>query len=286
MSHAAQKTAHRLYEDIAHSNITADIVGAAEVVGGIVAAPFTGGTSLALSAAGAGTIVTSIAGGAATVQAEEEAKQNTNQLSQGGKPPGPSGTSYTVPPQSAASTNAPGGSGKVTVPFGTDIIQEKADAANLQQVAYEQQALSQILTLKESELTAEGTISAGQATRGVKAGGGTAASQLAIQRGVGGSAIGEAVTQEALGDKVQSEQNLASFNAGLYNLSNEALGINQQLDTTVSNLWLSSLTSMVQGATSAINQFVPKQAAATQQAAATGNWQSTPWQETATEPYL
>jgi hypothetical protein len=258
MSHAQQKTAHRVYENIAHSNIVSDIVGVGEMaVGALITVGTLGGgagVGLGLMAAGGATIVQSVAGGKASVDAASEAKQNINQISPTGGVP-TSGSPYTPPAVSGAGGNAPGGTGPQTVPYGTDVLQEKADAANLQQVAYEQQSLEQILNLKEQELTTEGAITSGQASRGVKAGEGTAGIQLATQKQLGQGVIGSAVSQQAIGDKAQSEASLASWNAGLLGLSNETLGINQNLQTEQSDLWLGSLTSMIGYASSALSRF-------------------------------
>lgn len=181
------------------------------------------------------------------------------------------GSTYTPPAESGAGGNAPGATGQPqTVPYGTDILTERAKAANLQQVAYEQQSLEQILTLKEQELTVEGTITASAAARGVKAGAGTAGVQLATQKQLGAGVIGTAVSQQALLDKSQTEANLASYNAGLYNLSNQTAGIKQQLQETESNLWLSSLTSTVQWGTSALQRFWTPGG----EPAAAGGWQT------------
>jgi len=225
-----------------------------------------------LIAAGVGLAATGVGALAAQASAQATAQQDINQVSPGGGGVPTAGSPYNPPAQSGAGGNAPGGTGPQTVPYGTDILAERAQAANLAQVAYEQQSLEQILTLKEQELTAEGAITASSAARGVKAGAGTAGIQLATQKQLGAAVVGTAVSQQALLDKSQTESNLAAYNAGLYNLSNETLGINQQLSTEESNLWLSTLTSTVQWGTSALNRFwTPGQANG---GAAAGGWET------------
>jgi hypothetical protein len=196
-----------------------------------------------------------VAANEASQVAQKQAAEQLGQVAPGGQGVPTAGSTTTLPDVSAAGGNAPGGTGPQTVPYGTDIIQERARAANLAQVAYEQQSLEQILGLKEQELSAEGSISASFAARGIKTGQGTAGIKLATQKQAGEHIIGAAETQQTLLDKSQVEMNLASYNAGLLNLSNQTLGINQQLQTTESNIWLSQFTSTVQWGTAAISKF-------------------------------
>ena len=104
--------------------------------------------------------------------------------------------------------------------------------------------------LKVQEQQQEGAIVAGAAARGLKLSG-SPLYQLNAQKEAGATAIGSAETQFSLGDRAQSEQTLAGFNAGVLNMSNQDLAI----QTDLSNQWLSSFTNLINTASSFLGKF-------------------------------
>jgi hypothetical protein len=222
------------------------IVDILEVVGGVIAAPFTGGASLAISAMGLGNLVKD------TI-AEQQANADKAQVSPNPVPG--SGGNYNLPGPTAggggASGNAPGATtGTAVIPDEQAVINERADAANLSQVTYETQGLSSITGLMLQERRQESGIVAGAAARGLRLEG-SPLYQLHAQQMAGASAIGAAKQEFALGDTAQRTSNLASYNAGLLNMSDKTLSI----QTDLSNQWLSSFTNLVNLGSSFIGKF-------------------------------
>jgi hypothetical protein len=226
------------------SQVVSTIVDVAEVVVGIALAPVTGGASLLISAAGVGDI-------AKTFIAEKNA--NDAKAQQDNNPVGNSGSTTDL---SGAGTGGAGGntpgatSGTSMVPNEMDVINERSDAANLSQIAYEEQGLSSIQNLQLQEAKQESSIIAGAATRGLKLEG-SPLYQLNAQKQAGATAISGAETAFNLGDKAQRESNLASYNSGLLNMSNSQL----QINTDLSNMWLQSFTNVINNTTSFLGKF-------------------------------
>ena len=226
------------------SQVVSTIVDFAEVAVGIALAPVTGGASLLISAAGAGDIAKNYAAQQAAKAAQAQSSNN---------PVPPAGGTYSL---SGAGTPAAGGndpgatSGTATVGNEQEVINERADAANLAQISYENQGLTSIENLKLQEAQQESSIRAGAAARGLKLEG-SPLYQLNAQMEAGATAIGSAETQFTLGDKAQQESTLASYNSGLLNMSNSDLSI----QTDLSNQWLQSFTNVINTASSFIGKF-------------------------------
>ena len=216
-------------------------VGIGEIVGGILLAPFTGGASLIGVAAGVGTLIQAAA-------SERQAKAEAGQLSTTSVPP--AGQPYTPGPTEKAGGNTPGGGGTQYIPNAQDVIDERADAANLALVAYEQQGLTSIMNLKLQEKQQESGISFGAAARGLKLEG-SPLYQMVSQKSAGERAIGGAETQYRLGEKAQQVSNLASYNAGLLSMSNTNLNI----QTNLQNEWLASLSDLINMSSSFLGRF-------------------------------
>ncbi len=223
------------------SQVGTDIVDVAVFIGGVVAAPFTAGYSLIASGAALTDFI-------ATNVANNAAKTAENQIAPNPVPT--AGGQYTNTGQNSAQGNTPGATGTVTVPDEQTVVNERADAANLAQVSYEEQGLTSIENLKVQEQQQEGAIVAGAAARGLKLSG-SPLYQLNAQKEAGATAIGSAETQFSLGDRAQSEQTLAGFNAGVLNMSNQDLAI----QTDLSNQWLSSFTNLINTASSFLGKF-------------------------------
>ena len=223
------------------SQMVTDVVDITAAFAGIVLAPLTGGTSLAITAYAADNFYS-------TNLAAQEAETDTHQIAPNPVPT--AGGQYTNTGQNSAQGNTPGATGTVTVPDEQTVVNERADAANLAQVTYEEQGLTSIENLKVQEQQQEGAIVAGAAARGLKLSG-SPLYQLNAQKEAGATAIGSAETQFSLGDRAQSEQTLAGFNAGVLNMSNQDLAI----QTDLSNQWLSSFTNLINTASSFLGKF-------------------------------
>ena len=223
------------------SQMVTDVVDITAAFAGIVLAPVTGGASLVLTATGASDLYR-------TNVAAQAAETDTHQIAPNPVPT--AGGQYTNTGQNSAQGNTPGATGTVTVPDEQTVVNERADAANLAQVSYEEQGLTSIENLKVQEQQQEGAIVAGAAARGLKLSG-SPLYQLNAQKEAGATAIGSAETQFSLGDRAQSEQTLAGFNAGVFNMSNQNLAI----QTDLSNQWLSSFTNLINTASSFLGKF-------------------------------
>ena len=226
------------------SQVVSDIVDIGLIIGGAVAAPFTGGLSLAATAYGLTDLIK-------TNEASSQAQAAQNQLSNNPVAPAGGQTNLSGGGTPAAEQNAPGAtSGTATTPNALEVLNERADASNLAQIAYEEQGLSSIEGLKLQEQKAESGIIAGTASRGLKLEG-SPLYQLNAQKEAGATAIGQAESQFALGDKAQRGQTLASYNAGLLNLSDTSL----QIQTDLSNMWLGTFTNLINASSSFISKF-------------------------------
>ena len=223
------------------SQMVTDVVDITAAFAGIVLAPVTGGASLAITATAAANLYS-------TNVASQAAETDTHQIAPNPVPT--AGGQYTNTGQNSAQGNTPGATGTVTVPDEQTVVNERADAANLAQVTYEEQGLTSIENLKVQEQQQEGAIVAGAAARGLKLSG-SPLYQLNAQKEAGATAIGSAETQFSLGDRAQSEQTLAGFNAGVLNMSNQDLAI----QTDLSNQWLSSFTNLINTASSFLGKF-------------------------------
>ena len=234
------------------TNIWSDIIDLFAIVGGVIAAPFTGGTSLLVSAYGLTDLIkTNIEASTAATTAT----QNSNQLT-GDQPKVPpvGGTADLTGPDDASGntqTNTP------TVASEEDIVKEKMVSQQEQEAAYENQALQQILDLKTQEMATEGTMIATAAARGVKINSGTAARQLSIQQQKGSNVIGNAEQQVGIGIAGQKQDRLITENTGLLNMSNSQLGITQTYQTDMSNMWLNSLSGLMDTATASLKLWNP-----------------------------
>jgi hypothetical protein len=252
------------------------IVGAGEfIAGGLITIGTLGGGAalgIGLMAGGVGTVMT----GVGTVEAgEQSAQEQASTGAAGGTSPGSTQTSSSnVPsvllgfktgtagtgggtgaaatgatPQEGGGGNAPGAPSAI-VPTQREVYQEQAQAANLAQASYENQALSQILGMKVQEQTAESSIMASAAARGLRLTGSPLA-QLATQKQRGEQAIGLAESSFKATDTAQSLSNQATWNQQILNLA-EA---NFQIQANQTNQWLSSWASVVNYGTSLIKNF-------------------------------
>ena len=231
------------------SQVVNAVVDVGEAVAGVavgVVGVATGNVGLAV--AGASLAASGVTNLISNQQAQSQAQAEQNQVSTTNVPT--SGQPYTPGPTPTAGGNAPGGAGTQYIPNEQDVINERADAANLSQVSYEQQGLTSIMGLKEQEQRQESAIQASAAARGLKLEG-SPLYQLNAQKRAGATAIGSAISEFQASDKAQQMSTLASYNSGLLNMSNQNLSI----QTDLSNQWLSSFASSINTASSFLGKF-------------------------------
>ena len=152
-------------------------------------------------------------------------------------------------PAPGPDSNIPGGKNDV-IPNQKDVIDERAYTENLQMQAYEEQGLTSIMGLKEQEASQESSIRASSAARGLRLEG-SPLFQLQAQQTAGAAAIGSAETQLNLGVAAQLQQQKTAYNAGLLSMSDNTL----QIQTDLSNAWLSSFTGFVNDTSSFLGKF-------------------------------
>ena len=232
------------------SQVIADIGAGIVAVGSLVAAPFTGGASLAgLGLAGALLQV----GAAEGQQQQTQANVGNFNYGTGGTPPwmqlpgaGPAGP---------ASSPAPGGTDTSASPVVTQtneagIAAERYSEAETQIGSMQAQLGQTVLGEKVAETTSEGAITAGAAARGLKLSG-SPLMQLISQKQAGAQAIQYTQNQGVAAIQGAQTGAQASYNAAALSGQEELQYANQE----VSNAWLSAFGSAIQAGGALTAQF-------------------------------
>jgi len=217
------------------SQAIADIGAGIVAVGSLVAAPFTGGASLAgLGLAGALLQV-----GAAEGQ-QQQTQANVGNFNYGTGPassPAPGGTDTSAPPV-VTQTNEAG------------IAAERYSEAETQIGSMQAQLGQTVLGEKVAETTSEGAITAGAAARGLKLSG-SPLMQLISQKQAGAQAIQYTQNQGVAAIQGAQTGAQASYNAAALSGQEELQYANQE----VSNAWLSAFGSAIQAGGALTAQF-------------------------------
>ncbi len=237
------------------SQAIADIGAAVVAVGSLVAAPFTGGASLA----GLG-----LAGALLQVGAAEGQKQQTQanvgnfNYGTGGSILGAGAAGAGVPgagPAGPASSPSPGGTDTSAPPVVTQtneagIAAERYSEAETQIGSMQAQLGQTVLGEKVAETTSEGAITAGAAARGLKLSG-SPLMQLISQKQAGAQAIQYTQNQGVAAIQGAQTGAQASYNAAALSGQEELQYANQE----VSNAWLSAFGSAIQAGGALTAQF-------------------------------
>lgn len=221
------------------SQAIADIGAGIVAVGSLVAAPFTGGASLA----GLGLAGALLQAGAAEGQ-QQQTQANVGNFNYGtggtagpASSPSPGGTDTSAPPV-VTQTNEAG------------IAAERYSEAETQIGSMQAQLGQTVLGEKVAETTSEGAITAGAAARGLKLSG-SPLMQLISQKQAGAQAIQYTQNQGVAAIQGAQTGAQASYNAAALSGQEELQYANQE----VSNAWLSAFGSAIQAGGALTAQF-------------------------------